>query len=189
MSEAAQTAATAPDLSRVRADLTYLGMSPLRQCFLTILGVAVVGGLLTLMFAGAKGGAQIIALFIGLPSMLAVCYLGIRLIVLLLMAGGPGYAKTHRAISEGRIGVSYLLRDGLGYNFVVVDERRRLLAVNGDVFGFDDVKTVGYEVTDGRHPLEFTLRTGDDPIRVADLGTEDNLKRGYARLANTLGLT
>lgn len=190
MSEAAQAApksAAAPDPSKVQANLDRLGMAPLMQCFLTVLGIGLGGGFFTITLAAAGTGA--FAALVGGVCALAFCYFGLRLVLLLLFAGGPCYRKTRAAIAEGRIGVSYILRDPQGYNYVVVDEERRLLTVLGDVLAFDQVREIAWRVADGKHILEFTLRSGADPVRTADLGNEINLKNGYARLGNTLGFT
>lgn len=190
MSDAAQAApksAAAPDPSKVQADLAKLGMAPLMECFLTVLGIGLGGGFFTVMLAMAGTGA--FAALVGVACFLAFCLFGIRLMALLLLAGGPRYRKTWAAIAAGRIGVSYLMKDPQGANYVVVDEERRLLAVNGDLLGFDDVREIAWRVSDGNHALELTLKSGANPVRTADLGNEHNLKQAYARLGNTLGFT
>lgn len=95
---------------------------------------------------------------------------------------------TRNALEKGRIGMPYLLSDPKGRGYVVVDEDRRLIAVNGDVFGFDDVREVGYQGANGGHRLDFTLRSGIDPVRSAVIGNGHYAKSAYAKAVNTLGL-
>ena len=83
-----------------------------------------------------------------------------------------------------------LLHPGLaGDNVIVVDEARRLLCLNGDLFGFDDVKTVGWQSANNKHQLEFTLKSGADPLRIVTLNTVDEVKAAFARLGNSLGFS
>ena len=190
MSEVAQVtpqSSAAQDPAQVQANLAKLGMAPLMQCFLTVLGIGVGGGFFTVMLASARTG--LVAALVGVVSILAFGFFSLRLVLLLMFAGGPCYRKTRAALAEGRIGLSYILRDVEGFNYVVVDEDRRLLTVHGDVFGFDDVRRVAWRIADNKHLLDFTLKSGADPVRTADLGSEASLKQGYARLVNSLGLT
>lgn len=70
---------------------------------------------------------------------------------------------------------------------IVVDKARRLICCNGDVFGFDDVKRLGWQSGNGQHRLDFTLSSGANPVRNAELGYEEGLRIAFERLGNTLG--
>ena len=69
-----------------------------------------------------------------------------------------------------------------------MDEARRLICCNGDVFGFDDVKRLNWQSGNGQHRLDFTLSSGANPVRSAELGHEEPLRVAFERLGNTQGL-
>lgn len=167
---------------------TGIGMSPLLQCLLTFLvicpGMFLIGAL---ALSSGQSGA-IIAVLGLIPWALGSMWFGLKLVVLLVTGGGINYRRTKAALREGRIGLSYYLRDGMGDNLIVVDEARRLLCLNGDVLGFDDVKRLNWQSVNNKHQLEFSLASGANPLRTVSLGSENDLKSGYERLCNSLGL-
>ena len=188
MSAAVQPAAIAPDPYELRQHLIYLGPSQLKRWSRILLGVVVGGGLMTALFGSANGSARVIALFFALPTIAGTCIIGMMVLALLAFSGGSSHRLTRNALEEGRIGITYLLRDPKGRGYVVVDEDRRLIAVNGDVFGFDEVRQVGCQDLPGGTRLDFTLRSGPEPVRSAVLGGNHYATSAYAKVVNTLGL-
>ena len=91
-----------------------IGMPPLYQCMLTLL--AVGPGLMLVGFLLVKSGmvgAVLVALGL-IPWGISLLFSGMRLIALLVTGGGLSYRRTTAAIREGRIGITYFIRDTLG---------------------------------------------------------------------------
>lgn len=168
--------------------MSRLGLSQLRHWSLILLAVVVGGGLMSALFGIAAGGAQVIALFIALPTILASGVLGMMVLALLFYSGSSCHRLTRDALEDGRIGMSYPLSDPNGRSYVVVDEDRRLIAVNGSVFGFDEMRGVGYQGLNGGTRLDFSLRSGPEPVRSAVFGNSHDAKSAYAKVVSTLGL-
>lgn len=188
MSDTVQLPGTSPVEQPTSNDL---GMAPLLVCLLTFLAVGPGLLLLGLLIALSGGpGAILAVIFLGaIPWVLLTMFFGFKLIALLLMGGGLNYSRAKAAVREGRISVTYYLRDFMGDNLIVVDEPGRRLFVNGTVVDFDQIKNLGWESGNKKHRLTVTLKSGVDPILSADLGSEDKLKSSFERLGNTLGFS
>lgn len=169
-----------------------LGMSPLTisSLALTLLGPAsfLFGWLVFALFGGP---ALLLAILVcSLPWIILTLNFGLQFLEVAFTAGGRNYRRTKTILRENQISISYYLRDYLGNNFIIVDEPRRLLSINGDVFSFDDVKKLSWESASRyTNRLDVTLKSGTKPIRSADLGSPDRLKSGFERLSNTLGFS
>lgn len=184
MSDAIPAAGVTPATSSASVDI---GLSPLAVTALSLLGVGL-GGILFgfLLVAMGQQGGVIVDLILVFPWLLFLAWLGIRLLVLLATGGGLAYRRTKAAVAAGRIGVSYFFK---GHDHViVVDEPRRLVCVNGEVFGFGDVKRLNMQSQERRHRLTISLASGADPIKVADLRSESDLRVAFQRVGNSLGL-
>ena len=183
VNETVQASGTAPTTQPTRIDI---GSSPLTRWFWAFL---VVGPGLVLvafcLFSVGGAGVGIIVVVGALPWAIAMMAICIKLLSLLLTGGGLHYQRTKAAVRDGRIGISYYLRGA--EDVIVVDEARRLICCNGDVFGFDDVKRLNWQSGNGQHRLDFTLSSGANPVRSADLGHEGPLRVAFERLGNTLG--
>ena len=187
MNETVQASGTAPTTQPTRIDI---GTSPLMRWFwlFLVLGPGLVLAAVCLFKAGSPGaGAGIIVVVGALPWAIAMMAICIKLLVLLLTGGGLHYQRTKAALRDGRIGISYYLRGA--EDVIVVDEARRLICCNGDVFGFDDVKRLNWQSGNGQHRLDFTLSSGTNPVRSAELGHEEPLRVAFERLGNTLGFS
>lgn len=163
-----------------------LGTPPLTVALLRFfgfgLGGIVVGGFLILM--NHQAGA-ILDLVFGIPWSFLMMYLGIRLMILLATGRGLYYRRTKAAIIEGRIGVSYSVNGE--DHITVVDESRRLLCINGDVFGFDQVKRLTTQSDGRQHRLVLSMNSGANPVRNVDFLTADKLQVAFERVGNSLG--
>lgn len=180
--------------STVKNPAAALGMHPLLLVTLQLVGICIVPGALfygMIVVTGSegKGAGGAIVLLGFVPWALASTWLSIKFLALLVSWGGYAYRHTRKVVEDGRIGITYYLRDGQGAYFVVIDEDRRLFAVNGRVIAFDQVSRVAWETGDGKHQLKITMNSGSDPILTADLGNDDNLKTGYTRVCNSLGIS
>ena len=127
----------------------------------------------------------ILDLVFGIPWAFLMMFLGIRLLLLLATGGGLYYRRTKAAIAEGRIGVSYAVK--AEDHIVVVDEPRRLLCINGEVFGFDQVKRLTTQSDGRQHRLVLSLNSGAKPVRNVDFVTADKLQVAFDRVGNSLG--
>lgn len=167
----------------------WIGTPPLKQASWLFIVIGPGIFMLGAMMVGSERDTAIIVVLGLIPWGIASLWCLVRLLGLVAVGSDSNYAQTKAAIRKGRIGVSYFIRDWLGNNVIVVDESRRLLCLNGDLFGFDDVKTVGWQSANNKHQLEFTLKSGADPLRIVTLNTVDEVKAAFARLGNSLGFS
>jgi len=163
-----------------------LGTPPLTVALLRFVGFGVggivVGGFLLLM---SRQAGAILDLVFGIPWIFLMLFLAIRLLILLATGGGLHYRRTKAAIADRRIGVSYAVKGE--DHIVVVDEPRRLLCVNGDVFAFDHVKRLTTQSAGRQHRLVLSMNTGVNPVRNVDFLTADKLQVAFERVGNSLG--
>lgn len=164
-----------------------IGMSPLMMWFLLFLAAGPGLVLLAVLLVKSTQFGPILVVLGMIPWAIAMMAIGIKLVILLLTGGGLHYRRAKAAVRDGRLGVSYYLRGG--DDVIVVDEARRLICCNGDVFGFDDVKRLNMQSANRQHRLDFILSGGANPVRSADLGHEEGLKVAFERLGNTLGFS
>ena len=183
VSETVQGHGAAPATPPTHIDI---GMSPLMRWFWFFLVVGPGFGLLAFcLFSVGGPGAGVIVVVGALPWAIAMMAICIKLLSLLLTGGGLHYQRTKAAVRDGRISLSYYLRGA--EDVIVVDEPRRLICCNGDLFGFDDVKRLSWRSGNNQYWLDFTLSSGAKPVRSAELGYEEGLRMAYERLGNTLG--
>ena len=174
---------TGPATPPTRIDI---GMSPLMRWFWFFLVMGPGLGLLAVgLFRVGGPGAGVIVVVGALPWAIAMMAICVKLLELLLTGGSLHYQRTKAALRDGRIGISYYLRGA--EDVIVVDEPRRLICCNGDVFGFDDVKRLSWRSGNNKYWLDFTLSSGAKPVRSAELGYEEGLRTAFERLGNTLG--
>ena len=165
---------------------TDIGMSPLAVCGLTLLAVGPGLALVAALLVAATGpGGGFVIVFCIIPWLIVLAVLGIKFVLLLVTGGGLNYRRAKAALREGRIGVSYYLRGS--DDVIIVDDIRRLICCNGDVFSFSDVKRLNTETGPRQHRLDFVLSSGANPIRSAQLNHEVRLREAFERLGNTLG--
>lgn len=116
-----------------------------------------------------------------------------------------GYGRVYRqaeiAVAHGSIVPSYVGRDAECSSIVVVDETNKKLFINGGLFAFADIKSVGtrsstevvadaYQARTTTTPwIEFHLRAGANPLKRVyfdSVAARDNF---YARLCNSMNLS
>ena len=91
------------------------------------------------------------------------------------------------AIRRGQIAPTYMLHDAWHTRFVAVDENRRLVAINGTVVSYDDIRKIGWSMQGNQHMLEFVLKSGTRPSIIVAMRVEGIMRQNYERLSNTLG--
>ena len=166
-----------------------LGPSPLRL-FAVLFFVVGPLGLLLLVAAAMNGpGGAVLTVILFIPWLIVTGLFGVGFLKALFGDRMVNYKRTRAAVREGRIGVSYLVRGWLGDNFIVVDETRRLLCIDGEIVGFDAVRKLQHHSGGGVDKLEIVLASGANPIRSLELSSEARLKAVFERLCNSLGFS
>lgn len=147
------------------------------------------------------GGAVVLALLASRGKEMGVITIGLGFVYLFLLAKwamkllaatvstfGSPRADTMTVIRRGQIAPTYMLHDAWHISFIAVDENRRLIAINGKVVSFDDIRKIGWSTHGDQHALEFILRTGTKPSINLAMRDEGIMRQNYERLANTLEL-
>lgn len=185
MSDAVQAPGPAPIAPPTHVDL---GPSPLRVFAVLFFAVGPLGLLLLVAAAMSGPGGAVLTVILFIPWLIVTGMFGIGFLKALFGDRMVNYKRTRAAVREGKIGVSYLVRGWLGDNFVVVDETRRLLCIDGEIVGFDAVRKLQHHSSGGVDKLEIILASGANPIRSLELSSEARLKAVFERLCNSLGL-
>ena len=134
------TALRAPYAAASSPDRADIGPSPLAVWAIVALAAGPGLGLLGWLIGTTSTMGAIVVLVSILPWLVMMFALGFLGLLILITGGGGGYRRTKDALRQGRIGLTYHLRDPLGWGVIVVDEPGRRVCVNGHVFGFDDVR-------------------------------------------------
>jgi hypothetical protein len=135
-----------------------------------------------------KGGFFVAAFLTLIPVLMAPVYFGT--IMGALINGGRYYTPAIDAVASGEINCTYALRGSICKGGVlIVDDGQRRLWLNGEVLGFDDVKSVGWRSVNREHALNITLRKGASPVTSLHFDTQQQAENACGRLSNTLGFS
>ncbi len=186
MSGTVQAPGPAPIAPPAHVDL---GPSPLRLFAVMFFGVGPIGLLLLVAAAMSGPGGAVLTVILFIPWLIITGMFGVGFLKALFGDRMVNYKRTRAAVREGKIGVSYLVRGWLGDNFLVVDETRRLLCIDGEIVGFDAVRKLQHHSSGGVDKLEIILASGANPIRSLELSSEARLKAAFERLCNSLGFS
>lgn len=167
------------------AELRYpvLGQA-VKEFLMVLVGGAVVLALL------ATGGKEtgVITIGLGFVYLYVLARWGMKLLTATVSTFGSQRADTMTAIRRGQIAPTYMLHDAWHTRFVAVDENRRLVAINGTVVSFDDIRKIGWSMQGNQHMLEFILKSGTKPSIIVAMRDEDVMRQNYQRLSNSLGV-
>lgn len=169
------------------SDSKALGLNPLLPIFFKFSAVFVAGIALISISGHNTAGAAV--LLLGLPWLALVVLLGIKLIITTIYWGGVSYRKTRAALDNGSIGISYCVRGDAESSYIIVDEPRRLVCVNGRIFRFEDIRQLQSKVVNNKKLLQFSLSSGEAPFVNAVVSKNVSLQNSYTRICNTLGFS
>ena len=189
----------------MRRDLKYgvLGESPANiywKAFLLLVALTIIAGV-----AGVGIAMEPQAASHGFAGFLYfVLLIVVTLALLVILPGSLGsliagitnhfssYVKMRNLISSGIIQPSYCIRAALCSGVICVDEERKLVAVNGSVYKFSDVKRIKYSVNRAKNTGTITLimKDGENPVVSIDLVDQpDAVEPAFHRILNSLGFS
>lgn len=177
-----------------------VGGSPLghalRHLAVVGLGIPFVLWLIAPGSGGRPGDGQWFALIL-LPALIIWPLLGFRALGILVAAGmnQRTWSAARAAVERGDVRPDVVVRNGMGTGMLVLDEGARRLFLNGETYGFDEVRRletvpVGpgfWNQFTGVPKLRLSMARGHQPVQ--DVGVANNavLQQTLARVGNLLG--
>lgn len=169
-----------------KEELRYPVLGKAIREFLVVLVVGMI--VLGLLALGDKQTA-VILLATAFVFVAIAAYFTFKLLTATVSTFGSPRAETMNVVRRGQIAPTYMLHDAWHTRFVAVDENRRLVAINGTVVSFDDIRKIGWSMQGNQHMLEFILKSGTKPSIIVAMREEGVMRQNYQRLANTLGFS
>jgi len=95
------------------------------------------------------------------------------------------FNRTHRCIKEFKMTPSWFVNS---WGYIVVDETKKMLILNGEVFHYSDVASIERISQDNfpNHVIVVNLNKGELPVKKVALWNKTQTEQFYQRLANSL---
>jgi hypothetical protein len=163
--------------------VALLGAPPLGKVF-KIFGIVAAIPFVLYFVIGGKSGlmAYVIALvFLGIPSLIlfpAMLGAAIR--------GNRFYKPAVRAVRNAEIYASFVGRGFTCKGIAVVDEPKRKIYINGGIYDFSDVESIGVGCEEKLGYLDFMLKKGTSPTQRVLFDSELEAQNFRQRLFNAM---
>ena len=97
------------------------------------------------------------------------------------------YNAAKKLVAEGGLSISYIGRNLNCVGLAVVDDQYRRLYLNGRLYDFADVKSIGRNETAAKPYVEIVVKHGETPMKKVWFDSETETTTFYHRLRNSLG--